>query len=118
MMDWGITSGTATVVALSDGNASVYMSNGGGYLGGASHEPIREAARNMVAAATEIQKQTTATTAYPLPESNEVIFYLLTDAGIFTARGSEDELRAPGHFLSKLGDAGQEVITQYRLIQK
>lgn len=117
-MDWGVTSGTATVVAVSDGSASIYLSSGGGYLGGFSHESIREAARNMVKVAAEVQSQTTATTIYPLPGRGEVIFYLLTDAGIFTASGSEEELKAHRHFLSKLGDAGQEVITQYRLIQK
>jgi hypothetical protein len=117
-MDWGITSRTITVVALSDGNASIYMSNGGGYLGGVSHESIREAARNMVAVAAELQKQMTATTVYPLPGRDEVVFYLLTDAGVFTARGTYEELSAHRQALSKLGDAGQEIITQYRLIQK
>jgi hypothetical protein len=117
-MDWGTTSATATVVAVSDGSASIYLSSGGGFLGGGGHEAIRKAAQNMVAVAAEFQKQTTATTVYPLPRRGEVIFYLLTDAGIFTASGSEEELTAHRHFLSKLGDAGQEVITQYRLIQK
>ena len=28
-MDWGLREGTATVVAFSDGNASVYLSSGG-----------------------------------------------------------------------------------------
>src|SRR4029077_5342794 len=31
IMDWGVTEGTATVVAFSDGNASVYLSSGGGF---------------------------------------------------------------------------------------
>jgi hypothetical protein len=118
IMDWGVASGPVSIVAIADGSASIYMSNGGGYLGGIGHESIRKAARNMVAAAAEVQKETTATTVYPLPRRGEVIFYLLTDAGIFTARGSEGELKAHSHFLSKLGEAGQDVITQYRLIQK
>ena len=76
-MDWGLAEGTATVVALSDGNASVYLSSGGGSVGGASHESIREAAQKMVAAASECQQQTRATTTYPLPQKAQVIFYLL-----------------------------------------
>jgi hypothetical protein len=117
-MDWGVSSGTATIVAISDGSASIYMSGGGGYLGGQSHEAIRKAAQNMVAVAAESQKQTIATTVYPLPQRGEVIFYLLTDAGVFTASGSYEELSSHRHVLSRLGDAGQEIITQYRLIQK
>jgi len=117
-MDWGVTSGTATVVAFSDGSASIYLSSGGGYLGGNGHEAVRKAAQNMVAVAAEFRKQTTATTAYPLPQRGEVIFYLLTDAGVFTASGPYEDLSSHRHVLSKLGDAGQDVITQYRLIQK
>ena len=118
IMDWGVASGPVSIVAVADGSASIYISNGGGYLGGYAHESIRNAARDMVKLAAEVQSQTTVTTVYPLPRRGEVIFYLLTDAGIFTAGGSEEELQTHRHFLSKLGDAGQEVITQYRLIQK
>ncbi len=44
-MDWIVSSAIATVVAFSDGSASVYFSSGGGLLGGQAHEPIRNAAR-------------------------------------------------------------------------
>ncbi len=116
MMDWGLATGTATVVALSDGNASVYLSSGGGSIGGAqSHESIRKAGKKMLAVAAECQPQTQATTSYPLPQTGEVIFYLFTDAGVFTASAPEEELRTQRHSLSKLGDAAQNIITQYRL---
>ena len=36
VMDGGVTKGTATVPALSDGTASVYLSSGGGFIGGSS----------------------------------------------------------------------------------
>ena len=118
LMDWGVPHGTATVVALSDGSASIYLSNGGGFLGGAeSHESVRSAAKKMVAAAVEVQSQTHATTDYPLPQQGEIFFYLLTDAGIFTATAPQEDLSAHRNPLAKLGDAAQEVIKQYQLIQ-
>lgn len=118
IMDWGVTEGTATVVAFSDGTASVYLSSGGGSIGGgASHESIRKAAQRMVAVAAECQPQTHATTTYPLPQRAHVIFYLLTDSGVFAANAPQEELSSHRHPLSKLGDAGQDIITQYRLIQ-
>ncbi len=117
IMHWGVEGGTATVVALSDGNASVYFSSGGGSIGGQSHEAIRNAAKAMVAAAAQCHRQTSATSSFPLPGEGEIIFYLLTDAGVFTAGGSQDEFSSHRHALSKLGDAAQNVITQYRLIQ-
>jgi hypothetical protein len=117
-MDWGLAEGTATVVALSDGNASVYLSSGGGFIGGVSHESIRKAAQKMVAVAAEYQAQTRATTTYPLPQRSQVFFYFLTDKGIFTSSAQEEKLSSHRHPLWKLGDAGQDVITQYRLIQQ
>jgi hypothetical protein len=85
IMDWGVGNGTATVVAISDGTASVYLR---------------------------------ATDAYPLPQKGQVTFYALTDTGVFTASATQDELSSHSHPLSKLGDAAQNIITQYRLIEK
>jgi hypothetical protein len=118
VMDLGVPRGSATVVALSDGNASIYLSSGGGYLGGGrSHESIRKAAQRVVSIAAEIQAQTRATATYPPPQSGQVIFYLLTDVGVFTASASEEELRSHEHLLSRLYAATQEIITEYRRTQ-
>jgi len=118
-MDWGVDNGTATVVAFSDGSASIYLSSGGGFLGGGqSHESVRIAAKEMVVAAAESLPQTHPTTAYPLPQKHEVVFYLLTDQGVLTASAPEAELRNNRHPLSKLGAAAQNVITQYRHIAR
>lgn len=120
VMDWNIDDNTATVVAISDGTASVYLSTGGGSIGGGQfQQSIRKAAQNMVSVAAEFQPQMIrATDVYPLPQRGKVVFYVLTDAGVFTASASEAEVVSHKHPLSKLGDAGQEVITQYRLTHK
>ena len=119
VMDWRLESGSATVLALSDGNASVYLSSGGGSLGGGkSHEAIREGATNAVGIAARFQPTMRPATSYPLPDRNEVTFYLLTDAGVFTGTASARELSSHSHALSPLGDAMQEIITQYRQIQQ
>jgi hypothetical protein len=119
VMDWGVTNGTATVVAISDGTASIYLSSGGGSIGGGqSHDSIRKAAQKMVSVAVEVQPQMQATDTFPLPQRGQVTFYVLTDAGVFTANAPQEELSSHHHPLSKLGDAAQEIITQYRLIQK
>jgi hypothetical protein len=54
LMDWGINNGTATVVAMSDGSASVYLSSGGGYIGGKGQEPIRLATEKAVEVARTV----------------------------------------------------------------
>jgi hypothetical protein len=108
-MDWGLPEGTATVVAFSDGNARVYLSNGGGPMVGASPESIRKAAKEMVAIAAQYRPPTYVATDYPLPRRAQVIFYFLTDAGIFTAGAAQAELSP----LSRLGDAARDIITQH-----
>lgn len=117
LMDWGVEHGTATVVAFSDGSASIYLSNGGGFLGGGeSHESVQNAAKRMVTIAAEFQRLTIPTKTYPLPRRGEITFYLLTDSGIFMATAPEAELKSHRHPFSKLAEAGMDLITQYRLI--
>lgn len=119
VMDWGVPNGTATVVAISDGSASIYFSSGGGFIGGGqSHESIRNAAKQTIAAAKQAQSLMRATTACPLPEKGQVVFYALTDAGTFSATVSEEELRVHRSPFSKLSDAAQGIVTEYRLIDQ
>jgi hypothetical protein len=117
VMDWGVTEGLATAVALSDGTASIYLSSGGGYIGGQAHDSIRRVAQTTVEIAAEFQPQMQATSTFPLPKQGEVIFYILTDSGVFTASVPEQELRTHRHPLWKLGDAVQAIITQYRQLK-
>src|SRR5260370_3812023 len=86
LMDWGVTHGTATVVAVSDGTASIYLSSGGGSLrGGQSHESLRQAALRAVSISAEFQPEMLPFAAYPLPPRAEFIFSVLTDSTVFYA---------------------------------
>jgi hypothetical protein len=115
-MDWNVGNGWTTVVALADGNASIYLSSGGGSVGGGpSHESISAAARRTIAIAAEFQPQMQIAKTFPLPQNEEVTFYLLTDSGVFTSSAPVAELSTNHHSLSKLGDSVQDIITQYRL---
>lgn len=119
VMDWNLGHGTATVIAVADGNASVYLSSGGGSIGGGkTHESIRLAARKAVLLASELLPKMRRVTEYPLPEVELVSFYALTDTGVFSESASTKELAAGQHPLSGLGDAMQEIIMQYQMIQK
>jgi len=118
VMETGFPEGSFTLVALSDGNASIYLSSGGGSIGGGGHETIRRAAQAMVTLAAKFQPQATATKEFPLPKNGQTIFYLLTDSGAFTTSASEQDLGEERHPWSPLFHAGHEVIGQYRLIEE
>jgi len=118
MMDWGVTNGTATVVALADGSASIYTSSGGGSIGGGqSHDQIRLAAREAVAAAAQSRSLLHPTASFLLPQRREVTFYVLTDERVLANTALVKELQARQHPLTALSDAMQTVISQYRMLQ-
>jgi hypothetical protein len=118
VMETGFAEGSFTLVALSDGSASIYLSSGGGSIGGSAHETIRKAAKAMVALAAKFQPDAVATKEFPLPKDGQTIFYLLTDAGVFTVTASEQDLGEDRHAWSPLFHAGHEVISQYRIIEE
>jgi len=118
LMETGYPEGSATLVAMADGSASIYLSSGGGTIGGIANETIRKAAKQMVQIASQFQPQVKQTTAFPLPEKGETIFYLLTDGGVFFARAVEEQLGENRHPLSRLFHAGHSVISEIRPIDE
>jgi hypothetical protein len=119
LMDIPTTHRTATIVAYADGTASIYISNGGGYLGGSqSHQAIHDASMKMISVAHKFQDKMQIAKQYPLPEKGAIFFYVVTNNGVYMARAPEAELNKRTHPLTELYAAGQEIITQYRLMPK
>lgn len=116
MMEFNINRISATIAAFADGTTSIYSSGGGGAIGGGqTYESIRKAGQNLLATAHEFQPMMHITQDYPLPKPGEVVFYLVTSAGVYTVSTPEAECRSRTSPLTKLYAAGQGVITQYRL---
>jgi hypothetical protein len=118
LMETGYPGGTATLLALGDGTSSLYLSTGGGIIGGHAHQNVREANAEFVELANRYYPRVKPTDSFPLPVEGETIFYVLTDSGVLTEAGSEEELGFGRHPLSPLFHAGHRVITQLRLISE
>jgi ankyrin repeat protein len=118
LMETGFDGGSATLLALSDGTTSLYLSSGGGMLGGQAHDRVRKANAGLLRSANEARSRLTPTRAFPLPAKGQVFFYALTDAGVLTATAREPELAQGAHALSALFMAGHGVITELRRIQQ
>lgn len=115
-MDWHVGIGTATVMAAVDGTASVYLSSGGGYLGGGQrYQEIGDAAKKAVQLATNLKSQFVKTENFDLPPREDVAFFLKTSDGVYTATVKENGLRTGASSLAALGGAMQAIITGYRL---
>ena len=117
VMDWAVTSGVVTIAAVSDGSASIYYSSGGGSIGGGYARPaIRDAALHAVSIANRFLDGMQLTDNFPLPESGGVIFYIVTERGVFMAKASVVLLSTNRLPLSELGNSMQTIITEYRML--
>jgi hypothetical protein len=83
IMDWGIDSATATIISYQTGDASMYLSSGGGVIGGGQHQNVNNAAKQFVNLAQTFLNKATKANANTLPKQDEVNFYMLTNKGTF-----------------------------------
>jgi hypothetical protein len=118
LMEIGYPEAVATVVALRDGNASVYLSTGGGWIGGSGHETVRQAAQRVNYVADRYLDRMTPTTEFPLPTPGQVLFYARTPDAAYTTFADDAALQLQQHPLFGLYIAGQGVITEFRLIDE
>jgi len=114
VMDIGYADAVASVVAASTGDASIYLSTGGGITGGIQHENVRAAAIAFLQQSAAHLGDFQRTDDYPYPAVGAVRFYAVTPEGVSFAEADERELREGRHSLSALYAAGHEVITALR----
>jgi hypothetical protein len=115
VIDIDIGGRTATVTAYASGDASLYLSNGGGTIGGIGLPPVATAARRLVAAVTPAHLAgATRVTSYPRPSRGETRFYFLTTGGVEMATRLTEALAAGSDAFSALFAGAQAVISGFR----
>ena len=118
VVETGYAEGSATLIALADGTASMYFSSGGGVIGAGQHEKPAAAAKELIRRAAEFVNECEPVKSFPLPRVGETRFYLFLPAGKLTASAPEVELGEDRHRLSPLFYAAHELITEIRVIQE
>jgi len=86
IMDWEMGGAVATTIAYMTGDASMYTSTGGGVIGGGQHQNVNSAAKQLIKVAQTYLDKAVKTETTPLPETNNVKFYLLTNKGIYVGQ--------------------------------
>ncbi|MBK8883908.1 MAG: hypothetical protein IPN67_16470 [Bacteroidales bacterium] len=114
VMDWDVKNGTASTVAFMTGDASIYFSSGAGIIGGGTHENVMVMAMQFVEKAQLMLDKSLKTDLTPLPAANEVIFYFLTNKGIYTKQEELDNISNQSSIWVDLFLTGNEVITELR----
>lgn len=115
LMETGHEGAVVTVVAVAEGTASLYFSNGGGMIGLGEHEHVRTAALALVKGAEVQLEHMKRTGKFPVPMPGQTIFYVVTPEGVFTYSAKEDDLGNNRDKLSPLFYEGHELITQMRI---
>jgi hypothetical protein len=116
VMETGYPEGVASLVVFANGEASLYLSSGGGIIGGGAHETVRRAAVQQIAEAQRGLGELAPTDAFPRPAVGRVRFYVLTTGGMLTAEAAEEDLGEERLALSPLFHAGHAVITELRAV--
>jgi hypothetical protein len=114
IMDWEMSGATATTVSYQTGDASLYLSSGGGVIGGGQHQNVNSAAKQFVSLAQTFLDKTTKTETTPLPSTNEVKFYLLTNKGVFVGQEQMKNFENNSSPWLKLFEEGNNVLTELR----
>lgn len=114
LMETAYPEAVVALVAVIDGTASLYFSNGGGIIGGGEHELVRNVCGEFITMAQQYVSQSTLTETFPLPKKDNVRCYLVTSGGVYTFEAAEDDLGYERHSCSPLFHKGHELITVIR----
>lgn len=115
VMDWDLGDGIATVAAYQTGDASMYLSSGGGVIGGGQHDNVRQAVFPYVQFGQEFLTKAEKTESTPLPDKDCVRFYLLTNKGIFYSQEKMKNIENENSDWLKLFEEANKVLTELRL---
>ena len=114
VMETGFPEGVATLVALIDGTTSLYLSSGGGTIGGGDHPEVAVATLAFVRAVAGELDCLEPDDDDELPAPGRVILRALTYDGRRAADLDEDDLGNDRHTLSPAFHLGHEVIALLR----
>ena len=115
VMDMGMEEGTATLVSIVDGNASMYLSSGGGIIGGYGHENCKRAAIDFVNMGQDYFSKMVSVDSFPLPKADNVRFFILANKGKYSIEEAIEKIENDKSDWGQLFFEGQKVITELRL---
>lgn len=122
IMETGYPEAIATFACLRDGTVSLYLSTGGGVIGGGENESVRSACLEMLSITNTYAQDFIAAcepvSTFPLPGPGEVFFYLITSDAAYQAQCQEDALAEQRDPFSALFNNCHAVMTEVREIEE
>jgi len=113
--EMGMDIGTATVVAFLTGDASIYLSSGGGFIGGGSHQDVNEKIKVIIEKIQKFKQDAVKVENAELPKSDEIKFNFLTKNGLYQITAKNDEIMSEKSKFSELYKEVDEIMTLIRI---
>jgi hypothetical protein len=119
LLEFGLTGGSATLLAIADGTVSFYTSTGSGVIGAGEHAAVRVAAERFLEEASNAAVFMRAIGDIPsTPAPGHVAIHVRTFGETLSAEMAEDILQRGRHELAPLYAAGQDLLTEVRLLSE
>lgn len=118
VMEWDLGEGTATLVSFSTGDASLYLSSGGGYIGSGGYESVKTAINCLITNSEKHLNKATLSETTELPEKNGLTFYFLTNIGRFKAIEKMENIENESSIYLDLFNEANKLITEIRVVSE
>lgn len=115
IVDWNVGNGIVTITSFNPGEASMYLSSGGGV--GGQHESVRNAVKTYLAKGQTFLGKATQTEENNLPNEYEVHFFLITKQGKFFGKDNMANMENGSSDWLTLFEEANNVLTELRLIE-
>jgi hypothetical protein len=116
LTEFQVSNTPITIISLADGTTSMYLGNGGGFIGAGEHEEIAALSKEMIALSESYLDKMEPSTDLNLPKQGEVNFHFLTFEGSYTISIKENKLVKKEHDFYPLWYKANDIITQIRLL--
>lgn len=118
VMDWDVGEGTATLVSFTTGDASLYLSSGGGFIGGGGHDNVIKAINNFINKSESYLDKASLTDSKTLPDKNGLTFYFLTNKGKYKATEQMENIESEKSQWLDLFEEANKLITEIRIVSE
>jgi hypothetical protein len=118
LMDWPLRTATATILASSAGDSSLYTTSAFGIIGGISHEGAKKAALALVDCARRHQALASPTKDFSYASPNTVRFFFVSRSGVRSVGFDFDAVQKTGSDAADLYDHAQVVMTELRQVME
>ena len=119
LLEFGLAGGTASLIAIADGTVSLYTSTGGGVIGAGEHQAVRAVAERFLDEASDAVVFMRRVGDVPgTPGPGNVGIHVRTFDATLSAELPEAVVSRARHELSPLYIAGQDLLTEVRLLSE